>query len=105
MSITCTVIAAVALAAMWVRSHRVADSIGYGQRFTASDGGYRTGVGSVRSSRGVVYFGAGYFLPIFLASGPAREGVFHEHDASPAEVRPPPAWSLLGFSFRRIDAG
>jgi len=102
--IICTVVAALAVLAlvvMWVRSYRVADGIGYGRRFAASDGAYRTGFTMVRSSRGVVYFGAGYFLPIFLASGPAREGWFYERAISSAETATA-VWSLLGFRYHRI---
>src|SRR5687767_7313204 len=99
----CTIVAALALAVMWVRSYRISDGIGYGRRITGSDGAYRTGVTMVRSSRGVVYFGAGYFLQIFLTSGPAREGWFYERAISSAEARAPAVWSLLGFQYHRIQ--
>ena len=102
--IICVVVAALVLAVMWVRSYFVSHAIGHGRQFTASDGGYRIRFVMVRSSRGAVYFGAGYSLPIFLVSGPAREGWFLARDAaSPPANRTPAAWSGLGFSFHRVD--
>src|SRR5687768_510293 len=100
-------LAALALAGlvvMWVRSHRVSDSVGYGWRFTGSDGAYRIRFASARSADGALHFGAGYMLPVFLRSATLREGWFVEQRAqSDAVVRSQPVWSGAGFEYHRIE--
>jgi hypothetical protein len=100
-------LAALALAGlvvMWVRSHRVSDLVGYGWRFTGSDGAYRIRFASARSVDGALHFGAGYMLPVFLSSGTLREGWFVEQRAqSEAVVRSQPVWSGAGFEYQRIE--
>ena len=90
---------------MWVRSHRVADAIGYGAKYTrGEDGAYMIRFASVRSSRGVVYFGAGRFLEMYLRASSVREGLYTEHD-----VPPPPEsrsqWAMWGFRYSHVNAG
>lgn len=100
-------LAALALAGLvvlWMRSHRVSDSVGYGWRFTGSDGAYRIRFTSARSAGGVAHFGAGYILPLFLRSASVREGWFVEQRAqSEAVVRSQPVWSGAGFEYHRIE--
>jgi hypothetical protein len=93
------------LAVMWARSYRVTEAAGYGWRYTGSDSADRTGFALLRSSGGAVHFGAGYILPIFLPSATVREGLFFDvRDAPPSKAQAAAAvWSLLGFSFHRID--
>jgi hypothetical protein len=100
-------LAALALAGlvvMWLRSHRVSDSVGYGWRFTGSDGAYRIRFASARSADGAAHFGAGYILPLFLRSASVREGWFVEqHARSESGVRSQPVWSGAGFEYHRIE--
>ena len=94
----------VAVAGMWVRSYRVADTVGYGARHSLADGAIRLRFAAVRSSRGGVSVGSGSSLELFVRASSMREGLYARHDA------PPPAesqgqWARWGFGHTHVDLG
>ena len=99
-----SVLALAGVTVMWVRSHRVADVVGYEWRFTAHDGVYWIRYTAVGSVRGTVQVGAGHFLPLNVPLASLGRGLYAERRViSSSATRATPAWSVLGLEYHRIE--
>jgi hypothetical protein len=91
---------------LWMRSHRVADSLTHGRNASTEDGSLIRRYASVKSSRGKLVVGRGYFSSALFRSVTIKEGFGFSQDSSPPAG--PQArtvvWSRLGFVFTRVDS-
>jgi hypothetical protein len=94
-------------AGLWLRSHRAADTLSYPRNdHLPPDGILIRRYISIKSSRGKLIAGRGYFSSLLFRSAAINEGLSTTHDSSP-----PPGpqartiiWSRLGFTYTRVNS-
>ncbi|HEX4793630.1 MAG TPA: hypothetical protein VH370_07560 [Humisphaera sp.] len=94
---------ALALAGLWIRSYFVADSIGHGLTFTGSGGVSYLRFVAVGSEFGKIGFARGYVWE--GAGGDIHSGwnLRHDHPAPPRSRINTPLWSVCGFTYSPFD--
>jgi hypothetical protein len=91
---------------LWMRSHRVADSLTHGRNASSEDGTLIRRYASVKSTRGKLVVGRGYFASALFRSVTIKEGFGFSQDTSPpaGPQSRTVVWSRLGIVYTRVDS-